>query len=333
MASDGIRAAAANEQSKQVWRSSDVEAFRGFEYYRNGICKSFMDLIPEPDREGDWDFSGSVETMPIGSGRINRVSATAHLVLRTHSEIARAPEECFYLNFKTRGECRINQSGEEVVIRPGDVGFFDSTKPFALEHRRKPDLAVASFMIPHRELANRLPGGLPGKPALLSSHPHMGYLIRETAATLSREADFLQSDDSAQLYEVLLNLTAMAIKIRGGVRVDAPASRSHATFLSIRNHIDKHHTKIGFSVSQVASAFQISARYLHKLFSDRGMTFGEYLLERRLQSAMSSLQSLSKARLPIASIAYESGFSDPAYFHRAFKRRFGCTASEWRNGR
>jgi len=80
--------------SKQLWRTSDVEAFRGFEYYRDGICRSFMDLIPEPETKKDWNFYGSVESIPVGVGRLNRVVATSHLVRRTKVEIAKSTEAC-----------------------------------------------------------------------------------------------------------------------------------------------------------------------------------------------------------------------------------------------
>ena len=315
---------------KHIWRTCDVEAYRGFEYYRDGICQSFMDLTPEPEGGDDWVFSGSVETMPLGAGRLNRVVATSHLVLRTKAEISRSPAECFYLNYKTRGECRIGQRGQEVVIRPGDVGLFDSTQPFALEHRRESDLAVSSFMLPFQALRDRLPDGLPCKPLLISGHPTLGYLVRETAATFAREAERLDGLEATRLFDMLLDLVAMAIARNGQARVDTRGSRGSALLLALKTYVDDHHARTGLDAKQVADAFRLSVRYLHRLFEQSPVTFGDYLISRRLESGASALTASGEPQSSIAAIALASGFADPAHFQRAFKARYGCTPGDWR---
>lgn len=315
---------------RQIWRSSDVEPHRGFEYYRDGICQSFMDLIPEPEGDDGWDFSGSIETMPIGAGRLNRVVATSHLVRRTWAEIANSPDECYYLNYKTRGECRISQSGDEVAIRSGDVGLFDSTMPFQLEHRCFPDLAVSSFMLSHDALRERLGGRLPTKPMVLSHHTNLGPLIRETAATLAREAEILSRRETDRLYDILFDLVAMAVSVDENARTDRASSRAEAMLLLVKNYVNENHRNANLNASAVAAASGISVRYLHTLFARTETSFGEYLLTRRLQSAASSLRSSELARQSIATIALQNGFNDPAHFYRKFKSRYGCTAREWR---
>lgn len=315
-------------QDRMIWSSADVDAFRGFEYYRDGICRSFMDLIPEPEQDENWLFSGSVETVPIGYGRLNRVVATSHLVLRTKAEIARSPSECFYLNYKTRGECRVRQSGEEIVIVPGDVGLFDSTKPFALEHRHAPDLAVSSFMLPFDDLRERLPRAFPIRPLVLSANPVFGALIREACATLARDVDYLAEEQRARLFEMLLDLVAMAASADARPVLDARACRADALLLTAKSYICDHFREGGLTAQDVAGAQNISVRYLHKLFERSGQSFGEYLLERRLEAVASALRAPGRSHQTIAAIALTHGFGDPAHLHRAFKLRFGCTPGD-----
>lgn len=315
----------------QIWRSSDVEPYRGFEYYRDGVCQSFMDLIPEPEPNDEWQFSGQIQTIEVGGGRLNRVAASAHLVRRTRAEISNSPEECYYLNYKTRGECRINQSGHEVVLQPGDVGLFDSTVPFELEHRNHPDLAVSSFMLPHSLLREQMGSNLPDKPIMMSHFPRLGTLIRETAATLAREADYLEPKESARMYDMLVDLVAMALTSDKTVKTYAHESRGSAMLLYVKNFVDQHHRETGLNATSVAGACGISIRYLHKLFKDTETTFGEYLLAKRLHSAATALQTPELARLSIAAISLQHGFTDPAHFYRSFKSHYGCTAGEWRD--
>ena len=39
---------------------------------------------------------------------------------------------------------------------------------------------------------------------------------------------------------------------------------------------------------------------------------------------------LNETELPINTVAYNSGFNDPGYFGRVFKKEFGMTPIEWR---
>ncbi len=52
-----------------------------------------------------------------------------------------------------------------------------------------------------------------------------------------------------------------------------------------------------------------------------------YLIDQRLQKSSELLQNTQKT---ISEIAYETGFNDPAYFARLFKKRLNLTPSEFR---
>jgi AraC-like DNA-binding protein len=52
-----------------------------------------------------------------------------------------------------------------------------------------------------------------------------------------------------------------------------------------------------------------------------------YLTMWRMQLAA---QSLQHSQMPIAQIAYESGYESEATFTRAFKREFGSPPAAWR---
>ena len=71
----------------RVWRTSDVDQNEAFDYYREGICASFMPLRPELDKLPRKNFEASVLSHQIGEGTLNFVSATAHQVNRGSSEI------------------------------------------------------------------------------------------------------------------------------------------------------------------------------------------------------------------------------------------------------
>ena len=96
--------------------------------------------------------------------------------------------------------------------------------------------------------------------------------------------------------------------------------------LNIVENLDKRQ----LSVTNVASRFGVTPRYIQKLFEGEGTTFTEYVLERRLLEANRLLGDSRYAERSIGDIAFKVGFGDLSYFTRSFRRRFGMTPSDAR---
>jgi AraC family transcriptional regulator, positive regulator of tynA and feaB len=84
------------------------------------------------------------------------------------------------------------------------------------------------------------------------------------------------------------------------------------------------------SSGEVAARHNISKRYLHALFAERGTTFGAQLQEMRLQKARALLHDPRYRKWGITEIAATAGFTDPVHFARRFRRRFGANPSKSR---
>ena len=76
----------------------------------------------------------------------------------------------------------------------------------------------------------------------------------------------------------------------------------------------------------------MTVRYLHKLFQSEGITYSEFVLGQRLARAYAILRNPLQSHRGISTIAFELGFNDLSYFNRAFRRRYGATPSDVRNG-
>jgi AraC family transcriptional activator of pobA len=83
-----------------------------------------------------------------------------------------------------------------------------------------------------------------------------------------------------------------------------------------------------WQVGQYAAALRVTPTRLNRLcLRIAGQTAFEIAQERLLLEACRQLTYLPAS---VASIAYELGFQDPAYFSRLFKKRFGLTPKEYR---
>ena len=82
------------------------------------------------------------------------------------------------------------------------------------------------------------------------------------------------------------------------------------------------------SLDDVSREVDISPYYFSKLFKqETGKNFIEYLTEIRLKNARELLQN---SQLSIKEICVQSGYGDPNYFSRIFKKYEGVTPSEFR---
>ena len=133
------------------------------------------------------------------------------------------------------------------------------------------------------------------------------------------------------MYNMLLDLVVMALSSNEDTENLPRASRVHALLLSAKNYVDQNLFRRELNPDTVARALGISTRYLHRVFAVDEESFAEYLLGRRLEASASTLSSAAFSHLTISEVSLRCAFSDPAYFHRVFKKRFGCTPGDWRS--
>jgi AraC-like DNA-binding protein len=89
----------------------------------------------------------------------------------------------------------------------------------------------------------------------------------------------------------------------------------------------------GLSAAAVGLRLGLSERYVQKLMGTTGLSFSEFVRERRLERARLLLADPSRACLRVVDIAAMAGFGDLSHFNRDFRRRFGETPSAARHPR
>lgn len=310
-----------------LWSTEQVAPHERFTYYREAICKAFMDLTPE--LSPTTSFEAKVESIRFGTAALNRVRFPGHTIHRHATDIAASKRSCYYLNLKLRGRCQIHQAGRNLILAAGQVGIFESERLFSIEHDPSPSLDVASFWVPRDALERRLPASFDFRATRLSDHPVVGNLIAETARTFNDQAFGLSEQHGCQLIDILLDLVAFAL----GHPDQSPPHQTiaDAHLVALQREILKRLRKPNLSVATVAAAVRISDRYVHKLFERKGTTFSRYVMDQRLDGCALDLRDPGKSAEPIGHIAFGWGFADLSHFARAFRSRFGCSPTGWRN--
>jgi AraC-like DNA-binding protein len=84
------------------------------------------------------------------------------------------------------------------------------------------------------------------------------------------------------------------------------------------------------SIAALARRHGVTPRYVQKLFESEGMTFSQFLLDRRLARVHRMLTSPPFHGPRISDIAFGAGFADLSHFNRNFRRRYGESPSDVR---
>lgn len=121
------------------------------------------------------------------------------------------------------------------------------------------------------------------------------------------------------------------VKLMGG-GTDVPESDSeekiNPLLEQIINVVEENYKDSEFTIEKMAGALCVSqSTLIRRAKSMIGKTPVEVLNEYRMNKANTLLKS-SRGEMSISDIAFEVGFSDPAYFTRKYKEHFGYTPSD-----
>ena len=82
-------------------------------------------------------------------------------------------------------------------------------------------------------------------------------------------------------------------------------------------------------VEELAKVAGLSRAHFSRMFAaSEGMSPAAFVLQKRLQRAVSLLTRA--VGLPVKEVAIMSGFEDPNYFAKVFRRVFGASPTEFR---
>ena len=95
------------------------------------------------------------------------------------------------------------------------------------------------------------------------------------------------------------------------------------------NDILKNYPDADYDLNAYLQSMPFSFEYLKKMFKNEvGMTPRQFLTDKRLENAANNL-ALSGCGSSISQIARQSGFQEPLYFSRLFKKKYGVSPKNY----
>ncbi|MGV9407882.1 helix-turn-helix domain-containing protein [Streptomyces sp. NPDC003667] len=310
---------------EKVYDSSDYSACDALDAWAATTADAVMPTLFR--LVGTDTFHGCLQTSALGAVQVSVMAYHSFHCVRTAKLIRRADPECFQLAFMRSGRHVLEQSGNRTALRAGEMAVFDSSRPF----ETWADGESLLVQVPHTLL------GLPvSRVHSLVSRPlpaaaGMGRLLGDFLVGVEREGTARTEQDALRLATVCLDLVTAVLAHHLERESEVPAgSRRRVLFLRVTAYIQRRLGDPGLSVESVAAAHHISARSLHRLFQQHGMSVGAWIRSQRMEHCRRELADPWRRHEPVAAIAARWGLLRPADFTRAFRTRYGVTPSDYR---
>ena len=125
------------------------------------------------------------------------------------------------------------------------------------------------------------------------------------------------------MYGFISNLLECCIEHR-----DSKSGNAFRGIIDQAKQFIREHYNEEISLNRVAAHIGVSQSYLSRVFGqETGMTFVNYLTQVRMEYIKEQLRCTDKS---IEEICHEAGYRDTHYFYALFKKREGCTPTDYR---
>lgn len=222
--------------------------------------------------------------------------------------------------FQTLGTSHFEQDGRRIEVAPGDCLVYDVSCPHTITN---PTLTQHEVVVVPRELLRERGFHSEKMSACkLSSRAGTGRIAHEFVHAAFDEATRLSPTIAAGVAESLIDLLLLPLREANSAfdRVGP-----EAMYIQAQVFIREHLRDPDLCIDQISASLGCTKRYLHMLFSERGITVGDYIWRARLQNCRHELEM--HGGKTITDVAFSWGFSSSSHFSRVFRKYFGIVPS------
>ncbi|CCE09023.1 putative Transcriptional regulatory protein AraC/XylS family [Bradyrhizobium sp. STM 3843] len=265
-------------------------------------------------------FDGRINYTLMSRLKLCQIEASQHRIAHTLARSRSTEHPYIKILFQTYGTSYFEQDGRHIEIGPGDCLAYDVSMPHTIV---SPALTRHEVVIVPKELLQERGFRLDKMVACkLSARSGTGRIAHDVAHAAFDEATKLSPHSAVGVAESLIDLLLLPLR-----EADAMFDRGgpEAIYIRAQAFIREHLRDPDLTIDQISAALGCTKRYLHMVFSDRGMTVSDYIWRARLQHCRQELETQSGKT--ITDVAFSWGFSSSSHFSRVFRKYFGVVPS------
>lgn len=304
-------------------RSAQILRLGGVSDFREVVNRSFVPLTVTTRRPHH--FHATVQGQSLQGIGLTEVVADPHVVERTRRlcEDGSTPPN-YKFSLMLSGTGYLCQDGRDVVLNPGDLAIYDTTRPYTLAFDDSFRTIVAMFPKRMVSLDEDSIGRLTA--TALGRDDPMGEIVSTMLRQATGQMGRLGSSVAGRLARNMVDLVSILLR----EQLETDAEPRPVLLDRVLEYIDTHLADPALSPHSIAADHYISVRYLHALFQNEGTTVSARIRRQRLERCKTDLGDPRLAEETLTRIASRWSFSDAAHFSRLFKAAYGQTPSAFR---
>jgi AraC-like DNA-binding protein len=278
------------------------------------LCGQF-----DVDPLGASSLDGQINYATVSRLKLCQIELSQHRIAHPISGQKPGDHPFVKILFQTYGVSHFDQNGHHFELRPGDCLAYDVSRPHTIT---SPSLTRHEVVIVPTELLHERGFHLAKLPTCkLSARTGTGRIAHDFMHAAFGEAPKLSAHTAHGVADTLIDLLLLPLREAGPAFDRGPT----ALYERAQAFIHEHLRDPELSIDQISAALGCTKRYLHMLFSERGITVSDYIWQARLQNCRQELEAQSGKT--ITDVAFSWGFSSSSHFSRVFRKYFGIVPS------
>lgn len=313
-----------NYRAELSWRSSsfsDKDRYDAWQHELNRVYGSWsVKNFPATK------FDSEITHREIQSIAVSNCVSDPCGARRGRAEFLRDEPDRLAVQLLLSGHENFTIGDKQVVLGPGDVLIWNTTKPMDFEVIDR--IHKISVMLPLARLRNWLPSSWHTIETTLRSGTTGANLISSFVKSMSSEFLSGSLQNGMALTEAMIGIIVSALDVDDSFKESS--TLRDAQIFRIKQFIADNLNNPDLSPTDIAMANRISLRYLHSLFEQEEMTVIQYVIRERLLRCQRELSNPLMSKRTITDIAFSWGFQSSTHFSRRFKDEFGIGPKDFR---
>jgi AraC family transcriptional regulator, positive regulator of tynA and feaB len=271
-------------------------------------------------------LEGRINYTTVSRLKLCQIEASQHRIAHTAAQSQGSDHPYVKILFQAQGVSYFEQNGCQIQVTPGDCLAYDVSCPHTIV---SPSLTRHEVVIVPKELLRERGFHFDKMHACkLSARDGTGRIAHDLVHAAFDEATKLSPNSAVSVAESLMDLLLLPLR-----EADTTFDRAgpEAMYVRAQAFIREHLRDPDLCIDQISAELGCTKRYLHMLFSERGMTVSDYIWRARLQHCRQELEA--HAGKTITDVAFSWGFSSSSHFSRVFRKCFGVVPSAIHKGR
>ncbi len=305
--------------------SEGLPAEVAFEQWRETVAPVFETALADPSAIDE--FGVAFEAFHFGPLVLGRTRGRGTQIFeRSTPTVARSGVDHILVQAYVAGGNHVTAEGAEFAVVPGDVWLFDLARTVRTATR---DFTNISLAVPRALIEPLVVDGDALHGLRLGGDTALGGLLYDHIRGLDVRAPRMTLREASSVAESTVHLVAGCVGPVAEARDATEAGMASALLARLRRDIDAKLGEPDLGPDLLMRRHGLSRARLYRLFEPLGGV-ADYIRRRRLRRCFLDLAAPDRRDVRITEIAQRWGFGNEAVFSRAFRARFGMTASDVR---